>query len=99
MAIIGFEQIVFMQGDDYDEFERVLYPDSDAVSIGFSREPDKGVAYLAQWNYGEPTERQIENPYDTSCGAGVSHYETDAHVMMWHYGLRWAALYRVVHDE
>jgi hypothetical protein len=85
---VSYEDIVFMQGDDYDEFERALYPLKSPWS-----DVEAGLAYLAQWDYGEASEALEERPgTDTSS----REYETADYVMTWSTSYGWASLVRKV---
>lgn len=89
-----YQSIITLQSDDYAELEKVLYPDSDGVSLGWSDEK-AGMAYLRQWDAGEATERcQTEYPF---CAAGNDwHYETRYYVMCWSASYGVAGLWRKV---
>lgn len=92
-----YECVIFKQGDDYAAFERVLYPGSDdLVLITSNAEESAALEHLKQWDYDEPTDDGDVQWDSPATGSGVRSYSADGYLMVWHTGLGWAALYRVV---
>lgn len=91
-----YQSVIFLQGDDYDDLEKALYPESEEASLGW---PDMraGMNYLRQYDSGEPTERcQTDYP---ACSGNDRHYETRYYVMVWSASYANAGLWRKVGNK
>lgn len=86
-----YETVIFLQGDDYDAWEAIAYPEREGVSLGWPNE-QAGLDYLMQWEYGEPTGDEYTEP---PWGGGDQTHEIDGYVMSWHTGLSYASLTRI----
>ncbi len=77
------KELVFLQGEDTDEFFRVLYPK------GMVFEPRRALEYMLEYadgDEGRPVTRLTPNGF-----SGV--LNTKHHVLQWNYAYRWIALY------
>lgn len=55
-----WEQVIFLQGsDDFTDLENVAYPKRETGYLG-SLDWEAALAYLMQWDYGEPTDSKPE---------------------------------------
>jgi hypothetical protein len=90
-----YETVVFLDGDDYDEWEALMYPDRDGVSLGWPDGKEAAMEHLKQWEYGEPTEPYGAPPW----GSSDYTYEAPGYVMSWNVGLSYASLTRVTNRE
>lgn len=86
-----YETVIFLQGDDYDEWEAIMYPDRSPGVLPFPSGHDAALEYLMQWEYGEPTEEYDTPPW----GDADNTHEVDGYVMSWHPGLSYASLTRI----
>lgn len=91
-----YETVIFLDGDEYDDWEALMYPGRDGVSMGWPDGHDAALAYLMQWEYGEPTGTVYDHePW----GSSDYTHEVDGYVMAWNVGLSYASLTRVKDDS
>lgn len=90
---IVYQDIKVVDGDEYDAFEAVLFPDTTDEDrrrgrLYGRRDEDAAVAYLAQWDHDDPTEEYDRLP------RGTRTYRRGDYVLIYHTGLRQACLAR-----
>lgn len=90
-----YETVIFLQGDDYDEWEALMYPDREPAYLPFPSGHDAALAHLMQWEYGEGTEEYTNPPW----GSRDDTHEVDGYVMSWNAGLSYASLTRITEKE
>lgn len=90
-----YQTVIFLDGDDYDEWEALMYPDRTPVVLPFPSGHDAALAYLMQWEYGEPTEEYDHEPW----GSADYTHKVDGYVMSWNTRLSYASLTRVTEKE
>jgi hypothetical protein len=95
MATI-YETVIYLDGDDYDEWEALMYPGREPGYLPFPTGHDAAFDHLMQWEYGEPTDHEYDTP---PWGGDEYTYEKDGYVMAWHAGLAHASLTRVTNRE
>lgn len=94
-----YELVIFLgnNGDDYDEWEKITYPDSDGVSTGWTT-PESlaaGMAHLMQWENGEATGNDPEaDPVGPNEYLGEG--EHAGYLMVWDHAYSHASLYRIL---
>lgn len=109
-----YGNVIFLQGDDYQEFEAALYPGSTAEDLAEGSllgSPDVMAAfqYLMQWECGDGVEESDTPGWGsgddvavfTSAGKRSPHRADrikNGYVMTWHTGLSYAGLTRVSAD-
>lgn len=91
-----YENIVFMQGDDADEPLRLLYDKhDDSVVWGWPDKKTEAIAYLAQWDNGDPGEVR-----DTSSAGSSDYQHTEGeYLLTWNLGLGYIGLERIKADD
>lgn len=81
MPNISYQTIVFLQGDDYPEFEK-------ALDLGTS----EAFEYLSQWETGDESESRETAPWGTH--DQTVHFP--GYVMSWNSGLSYASLTKIL---
>jgi hypothetical protein len=92
-----YETVIFLDGDGYDEWEALMYPDRTPGVLPFPSGHEDALAHLMQWEYGEATGYAYDTP---PWGGGDDTYKVDGYVMSWRPNLSYASLTRIteVHD-
>lgn len=90
-----YETVIFLQGDDYDEWEALMYPDREPGYLPFPSGHDAAFDHLMQWEYGESTDTYTLPPW----GSDERTYEHNGYVMAWHPGLGHVSLNRITEKE
>ena len=93
----AYEPVVFMQGDDANEPLDILYNREPGHTFPYYLGPTAesiaaAVAYLAQWDYGEPAEASGT----PSCGTAGDVWEQDGYLMSASLGYGHIGLERIV---
>ena len=91
-----YETVIYLDGDAYDEWEALMYPDRTPVVLPFPSGHDAAFDHLMQWEYGEPTGDEYDHP---PWGGADYTYEKDGYVMSWFPRLSYASLTRVTKRE
>ena len=98
----AYQNIVFMQGDDANEPIDILYnwiDDGDGLHTHYlgptAESVDAALEYLAQWDYGEPTDEHAE----PSSGTSGDVWERDGYLMSASLGYGYIGLERIVEKE
>jgi hypothetical protein len=90
-----YAHIVFMQGDDYDEWEAIMYPDREPGYLPLPRGHDAAVEYLAQWDNGDEAEVwDTDTDNGKPWGTADYTYEQGEYVMSWNPPLGYVGLVR-----
>jgi len=88
-----YETVVYLDGDDYDEWEAIMYPDRSPGFLPFPTGHDDALAHLMQWEYGEAGGDVYTLP---PWGSDERTHTVDGYVMAWHPGLGHVSLTRVI---
>lgn len=91
-----YEEIVFLQGENYPEFERVLYPSTrtDPLLLLGPPQVDQALDYLTRWDNGEPVRTYDVPPW----GSGDDIHQRGDYVLSYNTRLGYAGLVRIVRD-